>query len=73
MNDLEIVLFIVGCFVLYLIIRIAIDHSYPSAYLKQNNKLLKEIRDLLKEQSQGKEQSQAQEDDTKGQHLDEKG
>ncbi|MHA0858260.1 hypothetical protein [Paenibacillus sp. CMAA1364] len=45
---MEMIIFLTGCFVLYIIILLAINHSDASKYLKRNNQLLKEINVTLK-------------------------
>jgi len=51
---MQIVFFLVGCLILYFIIRFAVDHSDTSYYLKKNNMYLQEILDLLKEEQRKK-------------------
>jgi len=46
---LEIIFYLFGCFVLYMIIRLAVDHSNSSYYAKKNHEILTEILDLLKQ------------------------
>lgn len=46
---MEMIIFLTSCFVLYIIIRLAINHSDASKYLKRNNQLLREINITLKQ------------------------
>lgn len=46
---MEILIIILGLFALYILIQIAIDRSINTTLLKENNKILREIRDLLKD------------------------
>ncbi|WP_192875413.1 hypothetical protein [Clostridium taeniosporum] len=46
---MEIFIIILGLLALYIVIQVAIDRSINTALLKENNKLLREIRDLLKD------------------------
>lgn len=46
---MEILIFIIGIFILYVVIQFAIDKSVTNTILRENNMLLREIRDLLKE------------------------
>ncbi len=46
---MEILLFFIGLLLLFFVIVTAINYSNISTYLKNNNILLAEIRDLLKE------------------------
>lgn len=48
------ILIIILLFCSYCIIQTAIDKSINTKLLKENNKILTEIRDLLKEQSEKK-------------------
>lgn len=50
--NILIVLIIILLFCSYIIIQVAIDKSINTKLLKENNKILVEIRDLLKEQSE---------------------
>lgn len=45
--DILIIILVLG--ILYVIIQLAIDRSINTAMLKENNKQLKEIKELLKE------------------------
>lgn len=45
---MEILIFIIGIFILYVVIQLAIDKSVTNKIMRENNKLLIEIRDLLK-------------------------
>ena len=46
---MDILIIILGLGILYVIIQIAIDRSINTAMLKENNKALNEIKELLKE------------------------
>lgn len=52
--DKLLILIIILLFCSYFIIQTAIDKSINTKLLKENNKILTEIRDLLKEQSEKK-------------------
>lgn len=46
---MDILIIILGLGILYVIIQLAIDRSINTAMLKENNKQLNEIKELLKE------------------------
>lgn len=45
---MNILLLILGLFILYVVIQMAIDHSLNTTLLRENNRLLIQIRDFLK-------------------------
>lgn len=49
---MEILFGIIGIFISYAIIQTAIDHSENTKLLKENHKVLVEIRELLKKQNE---------------------
>lgn len=46
---MQIIILIISIFILYVVIQVAIDRSITNKIMRENNKLLIEIRDLLKE------------------------
>ena len=46
---MNIFIVILGVWILYMIIQLAIDRSINTALLKENNKILNDIKSLLKE------------------------
>lgn len=48
---MEIAFIIIGILILYIVIQVAIDHSINTKLMRENYKVLVEIRELLKKQN----------------------